>query len=356
MKKIIAIIFARGGSKGVKEKNIKLINNKPLIAYTIQTALQSKYIDKIYVSTDCDKIASVSKMYGAEIPFKRPSYLAEDNSAELDSWKHSVQYFKNIDNKDFTVIVLPCVTPLKTTQNIDDAIELYQNSTSDLIYTCMESYRNPYFNMVKKNEEVIELFMGKHMYNRRQDAPEVYDLTPAVLITDSKYIEKCNNLFEGNVKPFIITKEEGVDIDDNYDFQLAELLINKNSIDYILCGLGSIGKRHLRNILSSFPNIKIGILRRDKIQDEEFKTIPVFSSFEECLKYNPKAFIICTPTAFHMDIALKCSELNIHTFIEKPLSSDLTSVKEFIQNIKTNLSRLEWDGICFDDFCKNVES
>ena len=335
-KKVIAVIFARGGSKGVKKKNIKLINNKPLIAYTIQKALRSKYIDDIYISTDSQEIADVAKLYGATIPFLRPKDLASDKSPEFLSWKHFVNYVETTLNlKNFIFIALPCVTPLKTIKNINDGIELYMKNDFDVVYTCMESFRNPYFNMVKQNDKQIELFMGEHKFSRRQDAPIVYDLTPSILVMNSEYIKKSPNIFHGNVYPLIVSKEEGIDIDDIYDFNLAELVIKRNSIDYIICGVGSIGTRHLKNIIKAFPDKKIGLLRREKIKLEEYPNIEIFTDFNDCIERNPKALIICTPSSYHMDIAVLAAKFNINTFIEKPLSIELDSkVNTFVNLVK----------------------
>lgn len=338
MIKIIPIIFARSGSKGIINKNIKLLNNKPLIAYTIQTALRSKYVDDIYISTDSLEYAEIAERYGAKIPFIRKKELAKDNSPELDSWKDAINFFKK-KHYDFIFLVLPCVTPLKTVKNIDDTIELYLERNPDLVYTCMEPFRNPYFNIVKeKSDKSLQIFDNKTKFYRRQDVPLTYDLTPSVLVTSPNYILGCSNFFDGNVIPSLVTREEGIDIDDQYDFKIAELILKEKSIDYILCGLGSIGQRHLNNILECFPQIKIGILRKEKSNDEKFKNIPVFTRFEETLEHNPKAFIICTPTAYHMDIAIKCAENNIDTFIEKPIDVSLEKVSKFIELIeKKNL-------------------
>ena len=150
---IVSFIFAREGSKGIKNKNIIKFNGKNLIGWTIEQAHQIKEIDKVIVSTDSKKIAKISKFYGAEVPFLRPKYLAKDKSSELQSWKHALKEFKKFMAIFLIYLLVFHASPLRKKIDIQKCINLFKNSDADLVVCVTESNRNPYFNMVKINEK-----------------------------------------------------------------------------------------------------------------------------------------------------------------------------------------------------------
>ena len=149
--KNIDFIFSRNGSKGLKNKNLCIFNNIPLIATTIKCALSSKKINRVIVSTDSEKIAKVAKSFGAEVPFIRPEKLSKDNSPEWEAWKHAIRWAKN-DGDLEKFISLPCTSPLKNKKDIDFCIEAYDKKKPDFVITVCESKRSPYFNMVRKKK------------------------------------------------------------------------------------------------------------------------------------------------------------------------------------------------------------
>ena len=151
MSKIFTFIFARGGSKGIKNKNIIKINNKPLIYYSI---ILGKKIsgNNVFVSTDSKKIANISKKYGASI-IKRPKILSGDNSAEVDAWKHAVNYLKNKNIFFDTFLSLPTTSPLRSLKDIMNVLNMLKGS--DLVVTGSISKRSPWYNMVKKNKKIV---------------------------------------------------------------------------------------------------------------------------------------------------------------------------------------------------------
>ena len=150
---VLGCVFARGGSKGVPGKNIKLLAGKPLIAYAIEAGLRVKDIDRLIVSTDDPRIAEVAREYGAEIPFLRPAHLATDDSAEILSWRHAIESMQKIlDHKIDVLVSMPATSPLKESQDIDRCLKSLLTSEADCVVTVTNAKRNPYFNMVTMQE------------------------------------------------------------------------------------------------------------------------------------------------------------------------------------------------------------
>lgn len=228
---IVGFIFARGGSKGVPRKNIRLLAGKPLIAYAIETAFQSEFIDRIVVSTDDQEIAQVARDYGAEVPFLRPKELAQDNSPEWLAWRHAIHVLNEIDTgKQLDVFVsIPTTAPLRAVEDVDNTIKIFLESDADIVITIKKAGRHPSFNMVtldEKNYAKLVLPLDKGI-TRRQDAPLVYDITTVAYVGNPKFIMESNNIFKGKVKAAIIPEERGLDIDTELDFQFAEFLMSK---------------------------------------------------------------------------------------------------------------------------------
>lgn len=226
--KIYAMIFARGGSKGINNKNIKKINGKPLIFYSINVAKKIKKIKKIFVSTDSKQIAETSKKYGAIIPFKRPKKLSKDKSDEWLAWKHLCNFLKKTNDLPDILISLPTTSPLRKGIDIENALKKFiKNKKSDILITARESTRNPYFNMIKlKSNGFAEIVINKNIKNR-QKAPEVLDVTTLAYVTTPNYILKNKSIFDGNVDVLKVPKERSLDIDDKFDLKIAKFLIPK---------------------------------------------------------------------------------------------------------------------------------
>lgn len=228
---IVSFIFAREGSKGIKNKNIIKFNGKNLIGWTIEQAHQIKEIDKVIVSTDSKKIAKISKFYGAEVPFMRPKYLAKDKSSELQSWKHALREFKKIYGYLPNIFIsLPCTSPLRKKIDIQKCINLFKNSDADLVVCVTESNRNPYFNMVKINKKnyLSPVINTKNKIHRRQDALKIYDMTTIAYVSRPSYILNTEHIFDGKVKSILVPYERSIDIDNKYDLKIAEYLHIKN--------------------------------------------------------------------------------------------------------------------------------
>jgi len=221
-----AFIFARGGSKGLKKKNIKIFGGKPLIAHTILQALDCQIFDKVFVSTDDNEIASISTSFGAEV-IMRPDSLAQDNSPEWLSWRHAISYTEEHFGAFEKFISLPPTSPLRNKDDIMNAINhLNMNTKADLCLAISESSRNPSFNMVFKDEkDFLELATKTEKpIIRRQDAKPIFDITTVVYVAKTQYIMEKEGIFSGSVVGFEIPRERAVDIDDILDFQFAEFL------------------------------------------------------------------------------------------------------------------------------------
>jgi CMP-N-acetylneuraminic acid synthetase len=224
MKNLTACIFARGGSKGIPHKNVKIVGGKPLIAHSIECALQSQSIKDVLVSTDDSKIAEVSEKCGAKV-LMRPLQLATDESPEILSWRHAIEHLEKSKSEP-TFVSLPATSPLRNRGDIDQAIEKFKRNGSDIIFGISPSHRNPYLNMVTVNqEEHIQLVNGGSGAIRRQDTPQVFDITTCVYVSSFEYLKKCKTLMEGKVGYVLIPPWRSLDIDDPFDLHLADLLL-----------------------------------------------------------------------------------------------------------------------------------
>lgn len=227
---ILATICCRGGSKGVPGKNIRLLNGKPLIAYTIETAKKSKLINDLIISTDDEEIATVAKQFGASVPFMRPDELASDTASKWPVFIHALEAYEKLNNTTVEYLVdLDVTVPLKTREDIDGAISLAINNPEvDVVITGYEPERNPYFNMMEINEKGYAEIVKKseRPIVRRQDAPTVYSLTPAAYVVKKSALYEFEHWSKAVCKIHPIEREHAVDIDTEIDFKIVEFLMN----------------------------------------------------------------------------------------------------------------------------------
>lgn len=223
-----AFIFARGGSKGLPGKNIKLLAGKPLLQYSIDSGHASPSIDKVFVSTDDSDIAKVAENAGATL-INRPSELATDHSPEWLSWRHAIKWVTKHYGDFDGFVSLPATSPLRSIEDIESAIIQRQDKDADICISISPANRSPYFNMVKRTEEgMVELVnQPNEELSRRQDAPEVFDITTVVYATTPEFVLTHDGLFSGKVTSIQVPKERAVDIDDIYDFKMAEILMKE---------------------------------------------------------------------------------------------------------------------------------
>jgi CMP-N-acetylneuraminic acid synthetase len=222
-----AFIFARGGSKGVPGKNIKEICGKPLIAYPIEIAKEIESIEKIFVSTEDDNIATVAKEFGADI-IPRPHDLAQDDSPEWLAWQHAVKWLEEKGESFDIFVSLPTTSPLRNKKDITQCLATLDDKT-DIVVGVSEATRSPYFNMVRKDYNgFLKVFLeDDNKYTRRQETPAIYDMTTVAYVSRSEFIRNATGIFDGKVKGVNIPSERALDIDTELDFEIAEFLMDK---------------------------------------------------------------------------------------------------------------------------------
>lgn len=226
----VAFIFARGGSKGLPQKNIKEFHGQPLIAHTINQALATDLFDEVNVSTDCPEIAKIALKYGAKVPFLRPAELASDEAPEWGAWRHAVRETeKRLQSQKFSLVSLPCTSPLRTPYDINQTVKVYDCNNFDMVMCVTEASRNPWFNMVVKDTGGYIDIVNKleNPLHRRQDAPNVYDLTTVCNVINPEFVLTRNSHFEGKIGCHVVDRLSAFDIDTQLDFEVAELLFEK---------------------------------------------------------------------------------------------------------------------------------
>lgn len=225
----VAFIFARGGSKGLPGKNIRPLAGKPLIAWSIEQTLAVKRIERVIVSTDSEEIASVAREYGAEVPFMRPMELSGDDSPEWLAWRHALTHVRDTSGAaPETMVVVPATAPLRMPVDIENCLDEYERGDAEIVITVSDAHRNPYFNMVKRNSDgtVGLVIPPTSAVVRRQDAPQVYDMTTVCYVAKSEYVMTNDSIFGGRVRAVQIPIERAIDIDSLLDFQIAEKLLS----------------------------------------------------------------------------------------------------------------------------------
>ena len=226
--KYIALICARGGSKGLPGKNIKLLNGIPLIGWSIKIAKQIDRISRVIVSTESEEIAKIALEYGAEVPFMRPKELALDDSPEWLVWRHAVDYLEGCENKKkYSLVVLPATAPLRSVEDVNNCIDLFEKGEGDSVITVTGAHRSPFFNMVVNNSGGYSslVISTDDKITRRQDAPKVHDMTTVAYVVNTNFVKKFDGIFEGMVKSVVVPPERAIDIDTMLDFKIAEYLI-----------------------------------------------------------------------------------------------------------------------------------
>ena len=229
MMRILGLIPARGGSKGIPDKNIKELAGKPLIAYTIKESLKSRFIDRLIVSTDSEKIVEISKNLGAEVPFLRLQELAQDDTPMLPVIKHAIRFLEQKDGyKPDYIILLQPTSPLRNVKHIDEALEKLTQSDADSIVSVQEVPHscNPY-SVMKLDGEFLKPFMEyDEIRNIRQMKPTFYARNGAAIyaFTYDCLMDK-NSIYGDKILPYFMKKEESFDIDDIVDFRICELII-----------------------------------------------------------------------------------------------------------------------------------
>ena len=226
-KKVLCTLCARGGSKGLKNKNLLKICNKPLIAHTIEMALEVNFIDKVVVSTDSDQIRDISTDYGANCWYLRSKELSSDSAPKIPVIKDLLARSEKKFNETYDYVIdLDITSPLRVKDDILNSFSLFIESNSDNLITGCRSRKNPFFNMVilKNNAPIL---VNESDFKRRQDAPEVFDMNASIYIWKREVLMSKKNLFNPNTSFYEMPYERSIDIDSKSDFDYVEFLMNK---------------------------------------------------------------------------------------------------------------------------------
>lgn len=227
---VICLIFARGGSKGIKKKNLLPFKNTTLLGNSIKQSKKCKIISDTYVSTENNKIIKEAEKNKAKI-ILRPKKLSTSTAHEIDAWKHAIIYLKKkkIINSNSYIISLPTTGPLRNLNDINRGIATAISNKNDITFGVTESYRNPYFNIFEKVGKKIKISKELKIFKNRQSVPKCYDMTTCFYIFKPNYILNCKHVYEGKIGYSLIPKERSIDIDDTLDYMVANFLSKKQT-------------------------------------------------------------------------------------------------------------------------------
>jgi CMP-N,N'-diacetyllegionaminic acid synthase len=229
-RRVLAVITARGGSKGVPRKNIRKLAGKPLIAWTIEAAKKSKYIDRLILSSDDDEIMEVSAAWGCEVPFKRPSELSQDNTPGIEPVLHAVE---QLPDYDYVVLLQP-TSPLRTSEDIDGCIEKCVRKHAPACVSVTETEKSPFWMFtLDSGDRMRPILQQSVIAPRRQDLPHVYVLNGAVYVARTDWLKQTRTFLAPETIAYEMPRLRSADIDAEADFLTCEYLIASRSVDNV---------------------------------------------------------------------------------------------------------------------------
>lgn len=225
---IVAGVFARGGSKGVTNKNLRHVGGQSLISRAVTQALQTHHVQRVVCSTDSQLIADEAQKFGAEVPWLRPAELSQDTSREWDAWCHMVRWLNSQGSHPTYLMAVPCVAPLRTVEDLNACADLAAESQADVIMAVSDAHKNPWFNMVTISESTGQVRLVNepaHRIYNRQAAPAVYDVSTVAFIIKCDYLLNATSIYDGETRAVVLPKTHCVDIDTEDDIAYAEFLL-----------------------------------------------------------------------------------------------------------------------------------
>ena len=225
-KKILALITARGGSKGIPRKNIKLLGGKPLICWTIDAALRSQYIDRLILSSEDSEIIEIARMAKCDVPFIRPNKLAADESSSMEVIMHALE---QVDEKYDYLLLLQPTSPFRTAQHIDGIITSCLDQEAGMMISVAKMKKHPMF-MYQLNGRFLQPFIASRQQLRRQDMPAAYEHNGALYLAEIALLKRAKSYTISEACAFIMSGAVNLDIDDEKDWQYAEYLIEKGQV------------------------------------------------------------------------------------------------------------------------------
>lgn len=228
MSEILCTICARGGSKGVPDKNIRKVGDKPLVGHAVSDAKRWERDADVVVSTDDDRIASVAEEFGAEVPFRRPPELASDSAAKLPAIQHAVRQMESDRGERYEYIVdIDATTPLRRPSDIEDCfVAVIEDERATNAYTVCEADKNPYFNMVELDENGYASLSKERSDDvvRRQDTPTVYEMNAAIYVYERDFLMETDSVHGEYTRVSVMPPERSVDIDTEFDLEFVEFI------------------------------------------------------------------------------------------------------------------------------------
>ena len=222
---LLALIPARGGSKGIPRKNIKKLCGKPLIAWSIEAAQKSKYIDRIIISTEDQEIADVARSCGAEVPFMRPHTLAQDDTPGIAPVLHALEKFSGIEQ----ILLLQPTSPLRTADDIDGIVNMFRKKQNPSAISICESPKHPNWMLSCGEDGTLSPFMDAPIATRRQDLPKVYVVNGALYLAKTEWLRQACSFLSPETIGYLMPPERSVEIDTPLDWEWIEFLMKKRA-------------------------------------------------------------------------------------------------------------------------------
>ena len=239
-KKLLAIVTARGGSKRLPGKNTLKLAGKPMIAWSIEAALESKFIDKVLVTTEDEDIANIAREFGAEVPFMRPNELASDSASSIDAVIHAIQALKDLHSDSYEyIILLQPTSPLRTSQHIDEAVGLLLDRNAEGIVSICEADNlkmkaNPFPVGMDENGKIYKKSdhsstNKRDLHSNGKEFDKEYRINGAIYLCKTSVLIKELTFFHGTSYAYVMDPSESIDIDYDYDYKKCELIINNRN-------------------------------------------------------------------------------------------------------------------------------
>lgn len=229
MKNILVVVPARGGSKGIPRKNVKLLADKPLIAYAIEETKEALPEAYILVSSDDDEIIEVAKQWGADVPFVRPAHLASDTASTYDVLIHAMDWYEGQFGKVDVLVLIQPTSPFRKAIHIREAVDLYEEGL-DMVVSVKETDANPYYVLFEENSMGYLAPSKEANFTRRQDCPIVYEYNGAVYVINPEALRKAGSMRDlQKIKKYMMSGADSLDLDTKLDWEIAEFLMQKRS-------------------------------------------------------------------------------------------------------------------------------
>lgn len=227
--KSLFLIPARGGSKGIPKKNVKLLNGRPLIYYTLDCATSLTSKENICVSTDDDEIIRIVESYGISVPFVRPSEYSTDTASQFDVIRHALRHYRERGQNFDNIVLLQPTSPLRQPKSVIEALDLFQKKL-DMVVSVNLTDSNPYYVLFEENKKGYLKPVKKATFVRRQDCPDVWQINGAIYVINTMSVDKFNSIREfRRVRKYVMNEYESIDIDTSLDLEFCEFLMFRNN-------------------------------------------------------------------------------------------------------------------------------